>query len=700
MSTQLSQRARDVLSRFPAHLDVERTSKQFAHVVEALGDDFDSFASQLAGVRNAHRLDYAPTIADLMLLAGLHGVSNADLSLTTVRAERLRELFNTVRGTVDAGGDAMRAAAADLLDAFAIAGVEPDRLLALAPGTPDGTPPNDQDAARALLDAANTYIGFDAELEGIRRRIRDICTLHANGNGTVRAMLHATLSALDLEVDTQRNEIVRANLIAEGRTEDLNLDIHDEFFHSADHFWHSTYVRNSLPLTVAVTADLPPAEVLMGDTIALAVLSQRSRIGVARLIERAQAAGYTDATFGTRITFDDADAIATLEGFTVQRVPRGTIELTGPITATDLALRIAITAARVRGDLTALAGFTLAADALLTPQQAAIVARKFGYRVMLRPQERLEALGLEENPLHRESRPPIPVAHGQTFTVRRRGFGRQLLRVQIEGVEDLTMGPMVVNREEGRGVGFFGAVPAGSKLLITEEGRVYLDGADHTTFAYSWTGGCFADAVAHTRDFVFDGPHAPAGRVARFATVTPAGALDREAIFPHAAESLVMPGINVGETRLAFFVQQAHTGFRVPPASTFDDLLPTPRNTIAFANQSVFAGGDDPLNPVGPHPLDPVAAQLTLSWLEHEGYAVRVIIPSRLRYLSGTDVSVEERLVQALERIRPAGIEVRVDFADDRWTLGQGSVTDEELMNDNPNDLLRGGTRLWTEEDL
>ena len=28
--------------------------------------------------------------------------------------------------------------------------------------------------------------------------------------------------------------------------------------------------------------------------------------------------------------------------------------------------------------------------------------------------------------------------------------------------------------------------------------------------------------------------------------------------------------------------------------------------------------------------------------VEHEGYAVRVIIPSRLRYLSGTDVSVED----------------------------------------------------------
>jgi hypothetical protein len=359
-----------------------------------------------------------------------------------------------------------------------------------------------------------------------------------------------------------------------------------------------------------------------------------------------------------------------------------------------------ITAERVRANLLALADITLADDALLMPQQCAIVARKLGYRVTLRPQERLEALGIEENPLHRESRPPVPVTHGQTFTVRRRGFGRQLLRVQIEGVEDLTMGPMVVNREEGRGVGFFGAVPAGSKLLITEEGRVYLDGADHTTFAYSWSGACFADAVAHPRDFVFDGPHAPARRVARCATVNPVGALDREAIYPHASESLQMPGINVGETRLGFFVQHAHTGFHVLPSSAFDDVSATPRNTIAFADESVFAGGDDPLNPVGPHPLDPVAAHLTLSWLEHEGYAVRVIIPSRLRYLSGTDVSVEDRLVQALERIRPAGVEVRVDFADDRWMLGQGSVTDDEPLNDNPNDLLRGGTRLWTEEDL
>ena len=698
MSGQLSQRARDVLSRFPAHLDVERSSKQFAHVVEALAADFDGFASQLAGVRNAHRLDFAPTIADLMLLAGLHGVSNADLSLTTVRAERLRELFGQLRNA--AAGDALRAAAVELLDAFAIAGVDPDRLFALAPARRSGDAPDENAAALALLAAATDHTGFDATLEGIRRRVRDICTLHAGGNGTVRALLHATLSALDLEVDGERNAFVLRNLIAEGRTSDLDLNIHDEFFHSSDHFWHSTFVRNSLPLAVDITVDLPAADVRMGDAIALAVLAQRSDVAVARLIERARTAGYADATFGTRIAFNDADAIAALESFTIEHVPRGTLELAGDITVADAALRMGITPARVRADLAALAGFDVAADALLTPQQFAIVARKFGYRVTLRPQARLEALGIEENPLHRESRAPIGCTHGQTFTVRRRGFGRQLLRVEIAGVEDLTMGPMLVNREEGRGVGFFGPVPDGSKLLITEEGRVFLDGDDHTSFAFSWTGACFADGVPHARDFQFDGPHVPVRRRARFATVTPAGALDREALYPHASASLEMPGINVGETRFAFFVQQAHTGFRVPPASLFTDLTPTPRNTIGFADQSVFAGGDDPLNPIGPHALDPVAAQVKLSWLEHEGYAVRVIIPSRFRYLSGADVSVEDRLVQALERIRPAGVELRVEFADDRWTLGQGSVTDEEPLDDNPNDLLRGGTRLWTPDDL
>jgi hypothetical protein len=232
--------------------------------------------------------------------------------------------------------------------------------------------------------------------------------------------------------------------------------------------------------------------------------------------------------------------------------------------------------------------------------------------------------------------------------------------------------------------------------MFTEEGLVFLDEGDVSTIAYSWKGACFADSAPHARDFVFDGPGVPAKFRATFAESIPVDGLDRGALVPHASEFLTPPGINVGETRFAFFVQQAHLGFRALPG----DVAPTPHTVIGFADSSVFAGGDDELDPKLPNPNDPVAAKVTLSWLEHEGYAVRVIVPARFRFLGGDPPSVEARITSALERVRPAGVEIRVEFFDDRWTLAQGSVTDEQPLDDNPNNLLRGGTALWSPDDL
>jgi hypothetical protein len=694
VSGQLSDRARAVLSRFPAHLDVVRPEKQIANVVEGVGGDFETFASQLAGVRTAHRLSQAPTLRDLLLLGAIHGITDADLGLVTVRTEKVRAMIDELRQLVQAGGDPMRASATTLLDAFAIAGAD-ERLIALAPATAAGTPPDEQAAANALIAAASEHVGFDATLEAIRRRIADICALHADGNGTVRALLRSTLSTLDLEVDGANNDDVRSRLIAQGRGSELDLTIHDEFFHSADHFWHSTFVRDSLPLVAEIGVSTPAPKVLMGATIALAVLAQRSGIAVAGLIDRARAAGRSDASPATRIPFDEADDIATAEQFTLERVRRGTLALTGSIAIDDLAIKLGAPVEAVRRAVEKLAG-VVPAPTTLSPQLAAIVARKYGYRLTLQPAQRLAPLGIEENPLKRERRDPVLVTHGQTFTIRRRGFGREPLRVEIQGIDDLTMGPMLVNRDEGRGVGIFGPVPNGSTLMFTEEGLVFLDGGDVSTMGYSWKGACFADSAPHARDFVFDGPGVSSKIRATFVESIPVAALDREGLTPHASEFLTPPGINVGETRFAFFVQQAHLGFRALPA----DVAPTPHPIIGFADSSVFAGGDDELDPKAPNPNDPVAAKVTLSWLEHEGYAVRVIVPARFRFLSGDGPAVETRIKSALERVRPAGVEIRVEFSDDRWTLGQGSVTDEQPLDDNPNNLLRGGTALWSPDDL
>ena len=305
-----------------------------------------------------------------------------------------------------------------------------------------------------------------------------------------------------------------------------------------------------------------------------------------------------------------------------------------------------------------------------------------------------ELLGIEENPLWRDATDSAPRSHAELFTVTRRGFERALLQVRFTGEADHSIGPMLVNRDEGHGVGFHGAVPAGLELVFNEDGRVLLDGADVTALAYAWQGACFADAgTPDVADAVFQGA-APAvnadsaARPATFVVTVPAGpaggtVLDREASFPSAGESLPMPGIGVGVTRLAFFVQQAHFASAELPAPRGV----TPRTGAALFDQSVFASRTLP---------PPTAARVGLSWLEHRGFAVRLLIPPRFRSWRTDDaegVFTLQAVARAVERFRPLGVALAVEYIEDRWTLGSGMLTSGD--GDDPIEALRAGTRLW-----
>src|SRR6185436_19488552 len=159
-----------------------------------------------------------------------------------------------------------------------------------------------------------------------------------------------------------------------------------------------------------------------------------------------------------------------------------------------------------------------------------------------------EVLGIEENPLRREQTDAVPRAHAELFPVYRRGFDRDLLRIEIEGIENRTVGPMLVNRDEGHGIEFGGIVPDGSILVIEEDGQGTLDDVDVTDQLFAWKGACFAandDDPAAPRDFVFDGPGAPLDRRATFVVATPTGALDGDFVFPHAGDPVPVPGVGV-----------------------------------------------------------------------------------------------------------------------------------------------------------
>lgn len=517
-------RATTILARFPAHFEAARPGTLLGRVVEALARDLDVQAAQLGDIRRAHRLREAFATADLMALAALHGIGEREVEALSLRLARTAALADTLA----AAPPADRPAALRALLSLWPLDLPPD---------PEGGPPADllaplrrpgeaDDATLArLLAAVAAGTAQDARRAALSTRIARICATSAQGNGTVRALLEAAATALDLDI------LATA--------------------HSVDRYLHAATVRDRLALA-----------------------------------------------------------------------PEG-----GPV-----------------------------------------------------PPARTEVLGLEENPLRRAEIAPAERRHGEAFDILRKGFDPARLEIAIAGREDRTVAPMVVNRDEGRGVAFAGLVPPGATLVLSETGRATMAGADVTAFAFGFAGAVFADAAAPApADARFD--------AAPFVVTDPPGALDAGAAFPHDGRSLAMPTIAVGRTRMAVFVQEGHFGTEPPPAP------PLPGNAAGtFAGEAAPGAVFAP----GPGEARSPAALLGFAWREREAYKVRITLPPRIRAFSPTDEGAEiARLVSAaLERVRPAGVAIETTFAEDRWLLGEGTLPgagpgSEALA------ALAGGTRLW-----
>lgn len=685
----MTERTRQILARFPAHLDATRPGKQLAAVVDGLSSGLELLSADLAAVRRAHRIGHADTLRDVRQLGALHGLTPADFAVLFARADRVMALAAKLDAAIGTSAGDRDAAADAVLDLW---GVEktPGRLELFAPAVPEGTPPDLDAGARALLRVVRARARYPELVEAARRRVVHIAAIHANGNGTVRALLEGAANALDLDIDLRTNAETRARLLGDGDAGELDTNVEDGFFHSADLFLHSTFVRDRAPLVRTVPTIAPPAATLlrMGATIAVAEIADRTRSKLAAVLEVIRTLAIDAVKPGDLLSFAEAERVGAALGFVVERAPRGAVSMEGVITVSELArqlgVRIADVVARADG-----AG----ADSTLEPSAAAAIARVYGFRMGQRLPTTLDIIGIEENPVRRERFPatqPEACEHGHRFRVVRRGFGREALQVEVTGVETRTIGPMLVNRDEGRGIGFVGAVPAGKSLVLTEEGRGMLDGTDVTPNAYSWIGACFADSgEPDSHDFVFAGAGADLSRRARFVRATPVTALDRDTTFPTGGGPVTPPGIGIGVTRFAFFLQEAHLSSRDGAVEPFTVRRVTPYQRIGFADQSVFADAVSPSTP---------GADVVLSWLEHEAYALRLIIPQRFALLDagspGDSLTVAERVRESLERFRPAGVEVRVDYADDRWTLGRGFAV--EGGAEDPNLIVRGGTVLWS----
>lgn len=312
-----------------------------------------------------------------------------------------------------------------------------------------------------------------------------------------------------------------------------------------------------------------------------------------------------------------------------------------------------------------------------------------------------EFVALEENPFSPADVTPSPRWHGQLLAITRAGWEDVPVTVRVVGIGERTVAPMVVNIDTGDGVVYTGTVPDGEEVRFLSSGQVTLGpsgGAGDpsvTRRCFSFSGGVFASEPAHIADFVWadrDDPLVGADRAATFTVTAPvADGFDPAVVLPHGGGLLDAPTMQVDTSRWAFFVRSAHFG---RSADTGVESA-SPTFLAGIWDRSVFDPTDDD-NSRAP------SGEVGFEWEEREAFAVCVWLPRRFETLddppeSGTE-SIRARVRILLNRYRAAGVHVRVEYADDRWTLGTGILRDNESAE--ATGIVVAGTGLWSTSDL
>jgi hypothetical protein len=300
-----------------------------------------------------------------------------------------------------------------------------------------------------------------------------------------------------------------------------------------------------------------------------------------------------------------------------------------------------------------------------------------------------DPLALEENPERRKEKEHVAYRHAQRFSFLRGGFEPVPVSVVVKGIGDRTVQPMVVHLDSGVGLSYRGKVPDGNELVFGSDGRVTLDGEPAGRLSYSFRGAVFADGDGHPGDFVLADADSDTAtdRDGLFAVTRPlSDAFEPSALWPHAGGLLEAPELLVGDNRWAFFVRVGHAG-------TLDQdqngVPAVPLFNAALFDMAVLGAGSEE--------TPRTAGAVGFLWNEREPFAVRVWLPSRFRALDREgELTVRERVRLVLERYRAAGIHVYTEYADERWTLEEGSLPAEGEEQALRDFVL--GTRLWSDD--
>ncbi len=260
-----------------------------------------------------------------------------------------------------------------------------------------------------------------------------------------------------------------------------------------------------------------------------------------------------------------------------------------------------------------------------------------------------------ENPIVDKETELAEARQRQLFPVRRGGFFHGKADFVVVGNANRTVKPLVINQTTREGYGYRGVLTDGQELVFSRDGHAYLDGADVTKKCYRIYDGFFDD----TEMARFADGHPVQG----FALVEPEGAADRDQPGPAVVGLDILPAPRLlhGDNTLRFSVEEGAFD-----ASRFDEA-------VFELPDASDAAGDAALKALPP------SGKFQVKWREHEAFVVRLLLPPALKaweaaFLSGG--SLPKLLGRGLERFRPAGVRLEVDYWSDEWILGESLIAD------------------------
>lgn len=234
------------------------------------------------------------------------------------------------------------------------------------------------------------------------------------------------------------------------------------------------------------------------------------------------------------------------------------------------------------------------------------------------------------------------------FRCERGGFWGGPVAIKVTGVAERTIKPMIVTTGTNEGVGYTGVMAEAAELIFATDGHAYLDGEDVTKRCFYFEGALFDNAVFDSE--VTDDS---------FVEVQPPGALDRNFPRPEIQwlDELPVVTLPLGETDWRFSIEEGAFD-----ASAFEEAAwALPSDPAALA--ALAASG-----------------AVEMGWRENKPFSAIVFIPPDLKELEPSLGGVDLRLLvrAGLERFRPAGIELDVEYSEDDWVMGESVVRDLE----------------------